>query len=133
MALRQGPSLGAMVLGQLLRGASEIQSWGLPLFVDQPINYCGLWMVAKPIRSTQETRGKTIARWYLQGNHHFRVSWAVQDFVHPQQVPQQCPSLPFLIGRVPLLKQTTEKKSWYPDSNLLLEDLVNVGQPCGGA
>ena len=27
---------------------------------------------------------ETIVCWYLQGTHHFRVSWVVQDFVHPQ-------------------------------------------------
>ena len=31
-----------------------------------------------------ETMVETIVCWYLQGNHHSRVSWAVQDFVHPQ-------------------------------------------------
>ena len=34
---------------------------------------------------------ETIDCWYLQGNHHSRVSWVVQDFVHPPSVPQYRP------------------------------------------
>ena len=38
-----------------------------------------------PFRTTSKP-WKTIVGWYLQGNHHSRVSWVVRcmDFVHPQ-------------------------------------------------
>ena len=38
-----------------------------------------LWMVAKSMQRTE-----SMVWWYVQGNHHSRVSWVVQDFVHPQ-------------------------------------------------
>ena len=42
-----------------------------------------LWMVAKSVRRTLKPT-ETCACWYLQWNHHSKVSWVVQDFVHPQ-------------------------------------------------
>ena len=38
---------------------------------------------AKSVRTTFKPWEATVC-WYLQGNHHSRVSQVVQDFVHPQ-------------------------------------------------
>ena len=46
-------------------------------------SFCG--SLRNPFRSTFETMG-TIICWCLQENHHSRVSWVVQDVVHPQFV-----------------------------------------------
>ena len=82
-----------------------------------------------PFRTTLK-RWETIVCWYLQGNHHSRVSWVVQDIVHPQygggwrgtvrerprllnldkwtnQKPQYMGYLPTMLSRDPSFRKTT--------------------------
>ena len=42
-----------------------------------------LWM-DEVLHHFETIQKKTIVDWFLQANHDFRVSPAVQDFVHPQ-------------------------------------------------
>ena len=67
-----------------------------------------------------ETMVETNVCWYFQGNHHSRVFWVVQDFVHPQYAPERKAMCCVLWEAEVCTSECRSEQSQLPGSRLFL-------------